>query len=213
MKESKNEDSGKVSLKKILNFTNEIENKDLLVEKLSKHFGYKFDPKNIDVIYAKSEEVLNFFFVSPRQEHVAVRVDATNKLTIVALHYASAKHVDPHICMRVKDILSGVSRSTRDNPPSERIFGMFVSWCTSVGFKNAVLTPCSRASLWKLSKDPCFEPDSNRYIPSNFTVEDLSAFLPATGDLPKTIKFAKTLYNEKRSREKNLKIGLQHERS
>lgn len=131
----------------------------------------------------------------------------------MALHYASENEVDPQTCLLIKDILTGVSKDTGDNPPSTRIFSIFVSWGLKVNLKRAVIDSVSPfRPVLVLSSGP-YPNLVQRHIPGNFTIEELATLLLATGDFPKTKLLAKSLFDKKEAKSHKHEKSLQNERA
>jgi hypothetical protein len=160
------------------------------------------------------ENVFIRYFPNERLEPKIYGPTTINKLTAMALHYASENEADPRICLLVKDLLTGVFKEAGDNPPSARIFSTFASWGLHVDLKNIVLERDPIEPVFRLSESLYSREDNmQRYIPCNFTVEDLAALLLSAGDFPKTKLIAKRLFHKKEAESHKHEKGLRNERT
>lgn len=170
------------------------ENKKIL-ETLSEKFGLIYAPEKISVYY--SEGKLTFSLWTPEFRFITMWADTMNKLTAMALNFAINHGKDPETCLFVKDFLIG-SFNIADVPPSERIFKTFVDWGLTVDLRSLDFSIEPEKNVLKISGNKLSYDVFQRYLPCNFTVEELSGFLLTTGDLPKDKDFATKLFHERK---------------
>lgn len=175
------------------------ENKKLL-KTLAGKFGLISDPAKIAVYY--SDGKLHFSLRYPEFRYVTMWADAIDKLTAQAINFAIDHGKDPETCLYVKDFLGGVF-NIGDNPPTERIFANFVDWGTKVDLRSISIDMEPGEKVLKISGNEYSYDILKRYIPRNFSIEELSGFLLTSGDLPKDKLVATNLFNERNRSKKN----------
>lgn len=193
--------------------TRDPENEKIF-EELYQRFGYKLDPEKIMAGYCDGIYRFKFRNEDPDSNFsFQIRDASMNKLTLLAIKYGSENTLDPYLCLFVKDLLIAFSKNLfKGNVQiiekatiSEKSFGLFASWIEKLDlnkfniksdFFNPILklecsSECVPAKLGLPSNEM-------RYIPRNFKIEELSSLLLMTGDFPKNIETAKSLFNEKK---------------
>ena len=157
------------------------------IRSLLSETGYEFNLERLKINYEDYQLFFSTHNVERMNFFVAVPVMDMNQLTVNAINFAVEKGYLAYCCLAVKDILMAVSENLAKSPPSERTFRTFVSWADRLDLTNIVLTRDSGNFVLKL-KETVYP--KTRYIPGNFSVEDLTALLLSTGDFPKTKSFA-----------------------
>ena len=177
---------------------NETLGRDLLT--LLEREGYRFDRDRIQVSYG-SEKL--YCTLSPTRKIATVWVAHLNNLTVQALNFSAKSGFGHELCLCVKDIMAGIDKNTLNNPPSDRIFGLFVEWVAETDLEanpNVVFELLPDSRILRMRETPefwrtCF----SRYLPVNFKIEDLAALLLVKKDLPKTKAETLRLFMKKES--------------
>lgn len=159
--------------------------------------GYRFDRDRIHLAYG-SEQL--YCTLLPTRETVTLCVDRLNNLTVQALNFSSKSGFDADLCFCVRDIFANIDKNTLDNPPSERIFGLFVEWAAQTDLEanpNVVFELLPDSRILRMRETPKFQTCFRRYLPVNLTIEDLASIILVKKDLPKTPKEALGVFRKK----------------
>ena len=159
--------------------------------------GYRFDRNRIRLTYGSGKLYLQFFKAS---KLATVWVKDLNKLTVQTLNFAARSGFEPKLVFCVKDILAGIDKNSLNNPPPDRVFGVFFEWVEHTDLKNnpnVVFDLLPDERITRIRETPKFQTCFKRYIPGNFNIQELSSLILVKNDLPKTPKEALRLFREK----------------
>lgn len=161
--------------------------------------GYLFDRDRIHLAYG-SEQL--YCTLLQTREIVTLCVDRLNNLTVQALNFSAKSGFDADLCFCVRDIFANIDKNTLNNPPSERVFGLFVEWAAQTDLEtnpNVVFELLPDSRFIRMRETPVFQTCFRRYLPVNFKIEDFAALLLVKKDLPKTKAEALRLFVKKES--------------
>lgn len=170
--------------------------------------GYLFDRDRIHLAYG-SEQL--YCTLLQTREIVTLCVDRLNNLTVQALNFSAKSGFDADLCFCVRDIFANIDKNTLNNPPSERVFGLFVEWAAQTDLEtnpNVVFELLPDSRLIRMRETPKFQTCFRRYLPVNLTIKDLASLILVKKDLPKTPKEALGIFRKKEASLKDKKCLL-----
>ena len=157
--------------------------------------GYHFDLSCVELKFCFMDTKQFFFNSTPSG---GLELKDLNSLTVALTNFFGKQNQKPaEYFWHVEKILSCLDPETRTLPPSERQIGLFLDWTQKNPSRTEFKKTLIEKQVFELTCLDKWQAGFKRFLPANFSLNELTSLLISNGDFPTSIKKARTLYKAK----------------